>query len=145
MLFGSNRLMKQPTGFRSPWTLSLSSLLERPDTFAAFSHKQGFLLWIGFLLNLLGEFLESLNGILLSCMQTYRQVLGRTYWRCQMLPGLQPRLFGLFECGLVALLQGVTLPKKRVFFFPVGGAAKTFFNSCQFVQIHLLGPFTERA
>ena len=145
MLFGSNRLMKQPTGFRSPWTLSLSSLLERPDTFAAFSHKQGFLLWIGFLLNLLGEFLESVNSLPLPCIQTCRQVLGRACGRRQMLPGLQPRLFGLFECGLVALLQGVTLPKKRVFFFPVGGAAKTFFNSCQFVQIHLLGPFTERA
>ena len=145
MLFGSNRLMKQPTGFRSPWTLSLSSLLERPDTFAAFSHKQGFLLWIGFLLNLLGEFLESVNSLPLPCIQTCRQVLGRTCCRCQMLPGLQPRFLCLLECGLVALLQGLTLPKKRVFFFPVGGAAKTFFNSCQFVQIHLLGPFTERA
>ena len=137
MLPGSNRLMQTANRLPQPMDASLSSLPERLDAFAALSHKQGFLLWIGFLLNLLGEFLESLNGILLSCMQTYRQVLGRTYWRCQMLPGLQPRLFGLFECGLVALLQGVTLPKKRVFFFPVGGAAKTFFKSCQFVQIHL--------
>lgn len=77
---GSHRLMQTANRLPQPMDASLSSLPERLDAFAALSHKQGFLLWIGFLLNLLGEFLESLNGIHLPCIQPCRQVLCRT--RC---------------------------------------------------------------